>query len=337
MNEIDLRRKIIENTLVPHTAFNEGFRRMTQCFKYANGSAEPICTAIIGEARTGKTRLMEEFRLLHPITRQSEGLHVPILYVKTPSKPTVKGLVELLLQAIGDPKFHIGTENNKTMRLFTLMQRTGTMMIMIDEFQHFYDKGLRAVMPHVADWLKIFVDDCRISLVVGGLTSCQAVLDQNEQLAGRFLSRVEMPRFDWNNIDHQAEFIAILEAFQESIGEYFDLPDLGSDEMAFRCYCATGGLIGYLTKFLRQLVWDAIDDDRKMIALNHLAEAHQESVWDIQKISGIPNPFSKSFKLSASPEILEKINLIGKAIPEVNPPKRRTRKSSQKSATQQIF
>lgn len=303
MNEIDLRRKIIENTLVPHTAFNEGFRRMTQCFKYANGSAEPICTAIIGEARTGKTRLMEEFRLLHPITRQSEGLHVPILYVKTPSKPTVKGLVELLLQAIGDPKFHIGTENNKTMRLFTLMQSTGTMMIMIDEFQHFYDKGLRAVMHHVADWLKIFVDDCRISLVVGGLTSCQAVLDQNEQLAGRFLSRVEMPRFDWNNIDHQAEFIAILEAFQEGSG--------------------VGGRVIY--------------DDRKMIALNHLAEAHQESVWDIQKISGIPNPFSKSFKLSASPEILEKINLIGKAIPEVNPPKRRTRKSSQKSATQQIF
>ena len=335
---MDERQRIIENTLVPHTAFNEALVRMTQCFKYANGSTEPICTAIVGEARTGKTRVMEEFRLIHPIVRHNEGLYVPILYVKTPSKPTVKSLVELLLQALKDPKFHIGTENNKTMRLFMLMQRTGTRMIMIDEFQHFYDKGLRAVMHHVADWLKIFVDDSKISLVVGGLPSCQAVLDQNEQLAGRFLSRVEMPRFDWNNLEHRAEFMDILEAFQESIGKYFDLPNLDSDEMAFRCYCATGGLMGYLTKFLRQLVWDAIDEDRKIISLDNFEAAHCASVWDTNKISGVANPFSKFFKLSPSPETLEKISLIGKAVVESSAPRwRGGRQPKPKSATAKIF
>jgi hypothetical protein len=326
-------RHIVDSTLVPHTAFDRGSVRLEQCFTYADGAVEPICLAVLGESRTGKSRVLEECYANHAKVRDSEGLTIPILRVTTPSKPTVMGLVELMLQAMKDPKFDVGSENGKTMRLRKLMRGAGTRMVMIDEFQHFYDKVSHKVQHHVADWLKIVVDRAKVALVVAGLPGCRAVIDQNEQLAGRFLSPVILPRFDWNIDDHREEFIGILGAFQESIGEFFDLPKLDSAEMVFRCYCATGGLIGYLTKFLRQAVWDAMDDNRKTITLEHLAEAHEESVWMSSGVTDIPAPFRRSFVPLPSPDLLAKILHIGTPVEPVIAPRKRRPKPHENDIT----
>lgn len=322
-------RKIVERMLVPHTAFENASSRVNQCFEYADKAAEPICIAVIGESRTGKSRVLEECYVRHPQVRDADGLTVPILRVKTPSKPTVKGLAELMLRAMNDPIFDKGTENTKTIRLQRLMANASVRMVMIDEFQHFYDKGSHKVMHHVADWLKILVDDSRVALVVAGLPTCNAVLEQNEQLAGRFLSPIQMPRLDWKNDDHRAEFFGILGAFSDTIREHFDMPELGSAEMAFRCYCGTGGLIGYLTKFLRQAVWNAIDTGSKTITQRDLARAHNESVWDRDGVLGVPSPFNKGFFAMPSEDLLAKVGRIGTIVdPEPQFKKRspRTRK-----------
>lgn len=314
-------RYIVESTLVPHTAFERASARLEQCFHYAEQAVEPICVALVGDSRTGKSRVLEECFAAHPQERAPDGLLVPILRVKTPSKPTVKGLAELMLQAMGDPRFYAGTENAKTIRLRTLMRNAGTRMVMIDEFQHFYDKVSRKVMYHVADWLKILVDDSKVALVVAGLPECRAVLDQNEQLAGRFLSPILMPRFDWNVDDHREEFTGILAAFHESISAYFDVPRLDSADMAFRCYCGTGGLIGYLTKFLRQAVWNALDDNRKTISLGDLASAHDQGVWTQNGPAQLPSPFGRSFVPMPSEDLLAKIMRIGTASREATVPR----------------
>lgn len=315
-------RTIIETTLIPHTAFENALLRLEQCFNYANGTLEPICIALVGESRTGKSRALEECFLRHPRVRQLAGLNNPILRVKIPSKPTVKGLAELMLRALGDPKAHTGSENTKTMRLQSMMASTGVLMVMLDEFQHFYDKGSHKVMHHVADWLKILVEDAKVALIVAGLPSCRAVIDQNEQLAGRFLSPLFMPRFDWLNSSDREEFIAILGAFQESMGQHFDLPVLDGPEMAFRCYCGTGGLIGYLSKFLRQAVWNALDADTKIITLSELLQAHDQSVWAKDGPIGLPNPFDKSFSTSVTDDLVARIKRIGTPV-EAGPVLRR--------------
>lgn len=330
-------RHIVENTLVPHSAFDRAARRLEQCFAYTDGASEPICVAIVGESRTGKSRALEECYTSHLLERKPEGLYVPILRVKTPSKPTVKSLAELMLRALNDPRFDAGTENAKTIRLRTLMRNTGVRMVMIDEFQHFYDKGSHKVMHHVADWLKILVDDCKVALVVAGLPSCRAVLDQNEQLSGRFLSPIFMPRFDWKIDEHREEFIGILGAFQESLGEYFDLPALDSAEMAFRCYCGTGGLMGYLTKFLRQAVWNALDAGQKSISLADLANAHDAAVWSREGPLGISSPFSRSFFPLPSEELLAKVQRIGKPTEEISLPRNRATRARQSESVRHVL
>lgn len=301
---------IVDHILVPHTALEHAILRIDQCYKAAFGSAEPICIALIGESRTGKSRVLEHFASQHPKVRLDDGMRVPILRVRTPSNPSAKGLAEVMLRSIGDPNPNKGTETNMTARLICLLKATQTRMIMIDEFQHFYDKKSHKVMHHVADWLKLVADESQVALVVSGLPSCQAVLNQNEQLAGRFLAPIRMPRFDWNNPDLRAEFKAILGAFQEGLAK-FSMPQLDSDEMAFRFYCATGGLMGYVAKVLRQAVWNAIDSKSQIISLDNLAQAHHLSVYTDEKAGDLPLAFDYSFVAIPNESLLERVHAIG--------------------------
>jgi len=303
--------KIVERTLVPHTAFEIAVRRLEQCFQKADGASEPVCIAVVGESRTGKSRVLEECSSRHSSQRGPEGLAMPVLGVETPAKPTVKGLVTLMLREVGDPLYWAGTEMAKTIRLRALMRNTGTRMVIIDEFQHFYDKGTDKVIHAVADWLKVLVDKCKVALVVAGLPSCRAVLDQNEQLAGRFLAPIIMPRFNWQVDDEREEFIGILGAFTQSLRTQFDVPELDCDEMAFRIYCATGGLMGYLTKLLRQAVWNAVDEERGSISLADLARAHEDALWSPAVLPNLPRPFDGGFNLGPSEDLLQKIRRLG--------------------------
>src|SRR5271165_2731655 len=277
---------LVDRTLVSHAPFQAAVREIETCFEFAREASEPICIALIGPSRTGKSRVLDVCERQHPKVRREDGMYVPILRVTTPSKPTVKGLAEVLLEGMGAVDATRGTENERTRRVKYLMRNTGTRMLMIDEFQHFFDKGTKLIMHHVADWLKILVDETRCALVVAGLPSCQTVIDSNEQLAGRFHAPILMPRFSWQDLEQR-------------------------EEMAFRFYCATGGLIGYLTKILRRSVWHAVAAEKREITLEDLCDAHEKAVWCGRVPQPLPRPFARSFKLIPTVDLLREVSLIG--------------------------
>jgi hypothetical protein len=286
---------LVASTLVPHTAFNIARAQVEQAFKYASGAAEPTCIALIGESRTGKSRVLEDVFNDHRKLRKPEGSKVPILHVYTPSKPSVKSLAGLLLKTIGDPHWDKDSENTKTARLMTLMAAAETKMMMIDEFQHFQDKGTAKIAHHVADWLKVLVDECSLSLVVAGIPTCREVINCNEQLAGRFNAPILMPRFNWGVEENREEFMAIMGAFHSSLSQHFELPELDTEEMSFRFWMATGGLIGYLTHLLRKAVRNAIDNNSRDIGMEQFAIARQQALWQANPDNLIINPFDRAF------------------------------------------
>jgi hypothetical protein len=148
------------------------------------------------------------------------------------------------------------------------------------------------------------------------IPTCCAVIGLNEQLKVRFLAPIKMPRFYWEVDDDRAEFTAILEAFHTALYEYFELPELNSEDMAFRCYCATGGLMGYVSKMLRSCVWNAIDGNSSKITLEDLDKAHVESVWNPEELSSVERPFSRGFKTLPNRDLLDRIAAIGTATEE---------------------
>ncbi len=311
-----LTRNIIENCLIPHPAFEYGRNRIFQCFEYSRDTPEPICVAVVGESRTGKSRLIEEVRNGWKTKRTIEGLENPTVYIKVTNNPTVKGMVTQLLYSMGDPCFDKGTETVQTLRLKKLLRTSGTRALFLDEFQHLYNKR-KGLVEEATDWAKNMVEDAQISLVVSGLPICIDMINSNEQLEGRFLNPVIMSRFLWSDPESRERFSSIIDAFGEVISEHFDIPDFNCEDMSFRFYCASGGLIGYVTKILRQLIWDASSDCRSCITLQHLEIAYKKAVWQPIVLNDSSNPFSQVFK--SSDELFNLVAQIGTGVkPPVN-------------------
>jgi hypothetical protein len=228
-----------------------------------------------------------------------------------------------MLAALNVPDCERGTENEKSRRLRILMKETGTRMVMIDEFQHFYDRGKRQIMLHVADWLKVLIDETRSTIVVAGLPSCQVVINENEQLARRFMASIQLPRFSWTDPRQRGEFISILEEYYVQIAKDFKLPVLHSDEMAFRFYLATGGLIGYLSKLLRTTVRNAADRRKIAITLEDLNIAHSQAMWFDATLQEQLRPFARGFKSVETVDALNRANKVGTVTDPPSTPKRR--------------
>ena len=123
-----------------------------------------------------------------------------------------------------------------------------------------------------------------------------------------------MTRFQWREPNQRKQFIAILRSFHKEISKEFDLPDLSSDEMAFRLYLATGGVMGYVSKLFRQVLRNAVGyNGRPTITLKDLHVAHMQAIWSAQRIPDLPMPFEAGFQSSPTPEILDRVSRIGTA------------------------
>lgn len=309
-------RHIVEQTLVPHSAFELGVSRIKQCIELSRGASEPVCIAIVGESRTGKTRVLKSIIRAYPPQRRAEGLNVPVLRLSVPAKPTVKSLSEDVLRALGDPAFDKGTEISKTKRIAQLFAAAGVQALLLEEFQHFQEKTSHKTWEYVTDWLKVLVDATGVALVVGGLPRCLDVIHQNAQLAGRFLAPVIMPRFDWRQANDREEFLGITGAFGTALSRHFDLPALDSEEMGFRLYCATGGLMGYLTKLLRQATWNAIDLQDPRIRLEDLNRAYLQAIACEAQVPTHSRPFGATFQATADEHTLAAVRRIGLPVEE---------------------
>jgi len=115
------------------------------------------------------------------------------------------------------------------------------------------------------------------------------------------------------------------------------LPRFTGDEMAFRFYCGTGGLIGYLSKFLRQAVWNAIDANSKSIDLSSLLRAHSQSIWAQDGPTGLPSPFDRRFSTEVTDDLLARINKIGVPADEVRIPRNRAARQTGELGVQAVL
>lgn len=304
--------KLIDGTLIPHPGYQAVEQQLDVLYRTMEVSVDPMCLAITGDSRAGKSRALEMFELAHKPYRSPEGLKVPVLRVRVPSKPTAKLLAQTFLYKLRDPLYAKGSEGVLTCRLMKLIPEVGTRVIVLDEFQHFVDKATAGVQEYVTDWLKVFVDELNLGLVVAGLPNCMAVIYQNKQLRGRFFAPAEIKRFNWNDEDSRLDFIDVLAALQRAL-EPLSMPDLCSDDMAFRMYLACGGLMGFLMKIMRAAVTETALDGSMRISLDVLATAYVKAVvQDPIVVNRIGNPFKMDFKLVDQDRLIFLALQIGK-------------------------
>jgi hypothetical protein len=323
---------IVERKLISHSAFVAGLDRLEDCFRYAAGKAEAEGIAVIAPSGAGKSTLLATLAMNHEPFRSPDGMVVPILNIRVPANPTVKSLQTIIINALGESGSQRGTEGEKDRQVRVLLKKTGNRMIMLDEFQHFYDRGTRRIMIHVTDWLKGLIDDTRSTIVVAGLPEAQLVIEENPQLERRFLAPIQLPQFDWANVDDREEFLGILKEFHNTIAQEFETPVLFSEEMGFRFWSATNGLIAYLVKLLRHALRKAAIEERNVIRLADFAIARKASIWLGKWPAGMPKPFDAEFDLVPKVGTLDLVRRMGKINERVQVPAPRSAKKPQKQS-----
>lgn len=314
INNANVLKQLVETMLVSHTSFTHVTRVLDELYATSGTLRDSVGIFITGESRSGKTRITEECESRYPPSRTSIGRVVPVLRVEVPSKPTVKGLTSEMLAAFGDPSPDKGTEQDRTRRLLLFIRECKTRIIIIDEIQHFLDKTAQyKVIHHLTDWLKTLLNRSKIVIVVTGLPYAEALLNQNEQLRGRFNRTLHLPRFEWKDEKSRGEFLGLLDGFEELLSERFSLPNISNVELAYRFYLASGGLTGYVFNILRQAAWSVIDDSRNIIMLEDIDQAYKNVVsqMDQHDIS----PFSRGFNLIDA-SALKKASSVGKRVDE---------------------
>tara|TARA_R110001599_G_scaffold64023_3_gene179194 strand:+ start:850088 stop:851146 length:1059 start_codon:yes stop_codon:yes gene_type:complete len=322
----------LDSYVYMHAHFRHALSRIDALIERAKRYADPEIVILLGESRCGKSRLLDIIEQKWPAHRTEEKTYVPILSIRITSKPTVKGLLTQLIAKLGAPStIRYKTEQQQMQALITLLKRCGVRALMLDEFQHFLsDRG--QVNYSVADLFKYLSDEAQISIIFAGLPEAKGVIDANEQLAGRASAALRLPRFNWATAAGRDEFKQMLVGCARAF-EPIALPDLSSDEFAFRWYCASGGLIGLVLKIFRECLNTAAQKSYSALTLEDFDEAHRNAHYE-QAEKGF-RPFSKDFNPTPSRDAISHADDVGKSIEPVK--RKRDRPNSKPKESSPFF
>jgi len=326
VHSVDLHLRGLIDSIRINTAYCQlGMAALRQWFLAALSGAR-VTGLIIGVSGTGKTKLLEMFAALFPPYRDENGLKHRVVIVNVPSEPTPISLLEAMLLALGDPRPASGTRSAKTRRVINAIVAQGVLMLILDDLQRFVDRNSDLVLYSASECLKEILSNTGISIVCAGLPEARLVVDANEQLKRHFTSPVNIPRFNWSDEESRTAFVALLRAFQKRLS-MFEIPKLTGSEMALRVYLGTGGLIDFIAKILKQIVWDAMDRGSRKVTLKDMETAWSRALWDAEKLG--ENPFSENFEVRKDTE--QKIEAAKKINQRVERPiGKRHRKSALK-------
>lgn len=262
---------------------------------------DPECLALLGQFRTGKTTIIESFYSQYPRQILPETTYVPVLKAVVPAKATVSSLLETLLSALGDPLAYRSTIGVKQHRLHQLVRDCGVRMIILDEASHFVDRDSQRVLHDVSNTMKNLIKEQNIACVLVGLLYTEEVLRVNEQFGSLFGDPRLLAPFRWEPAYPETiqEFRQFLRQFEQQL----PLPTrtlLASKETAWRCFVATQGKVGYLTRLLRRSAEMAILQEAHSLTLEHLAVAFDQTLAG--KRHGLRNPFTGEIPETAGPE-----------------------------------
>ncbi len=95
------------------------------------------------------------------------------------------------------------------------------------------------------------------------------------------------------------------------------MPQLRSEEMSFRFYCASGGLIGYVAKILDWATKTAALESRTKLTLKDFDRAYMEAVWKKERSMLPQSPFSWRAIPTVTGQLLTSVQAFGEpGIPE---------------------
>jgi hypothetical protein len=306
------------NVTIPHAASTKVTERIELLAAAKDKREDPYCVALTGPAGAGKTFTLDALYEKNSSYETPEGTVHPWLKVTAPAVPTIKNLAAAIVTAL-DPgaSCRTSTESQITDRITRLLEECQTDVIWIDDFQHLYDRQNEKFFFDASNWLKNLIETKKNNktkrmLIVSGLDDAMKVINHNTQLRRRFRAKLALPCFSWSDKEQRKEFSACLFGFLEHLKSQFTLRHLDDAAFFFRCYCATGGLIGYLKRLFQEVVLSAYVCKKSAIGIEDFDLAYDLYLCSSQELQNIDyRPFSQEFNPIPTEQLLTLARLIG--------------------------
>ncbi|MBA6254721.1 MULTISPECIES: TniB family NTP-binding protein [unclassified Colwellia] len=260
---------------------------------YVHGRAvagEPCGLVISGPTGSGKSSILKYYKTTWD-DELPAGEPSPIVYIRTPSKPSEILMLESELKALGDPAPRKGTSNSKRERKEALIKNLHPKVFIYDDFQHVIEYRGTVVARQLLDELKNISEEYGVSLVFTGINTVEIGGLINEQINSRFSSLRRLKVMSTENDDEFNYFQEFLEDFSMTKG--ITNFDMASEDSVYRFAYACGGDLRILNHITNKALHYFNLSKDKEISLEHFVPAFDDVVseeWDDIKVNKV-NPF----------------------------------------------
>ncbi|MFC4352246.1 TniB family NTP-binding protein [Fodinicurvata halophila] len=302
-NENEIRKKLVDfkGTFVFHTEVMENWEKLKQLYHYGAMPGGSTQVTLTGPSRTGKSELLSVFTeemnreygdsFTSGVVPDVQFKSVPVLYVETPSKATLKTLASATLtELLGH---HVSTRESEASlvsRVRKALNYHKTRVLIFDEFQHLTNHGqLHSRSGHspAADFIKTLLNSGETSIVLAGMPEVRGVVKGDKQVLNRGWQNLTLDRFRLGSKKSHQRFVNCLKDFEDSV----PLPnryEFSTPEMAIRLHYATDGLIGLVSQLLRISIQKALEQGQDSLSYELIAYVYREQMW----AEGKEDPFS---------------------------------------------
>lgn len=289
----------IDTVIVNHARLQAASDGLEECIAWSEANKEPAGAVLVGDGGMGKTTICNAILSRYPSgikrTTSAEVDTVPAFYAAVPSPSSIKSLASELLKRLGAPRPGTGTASALTERLIVLLRSAETKIILLDEFQHLLadSKVGDARSNNVCDWIKTLVNNTGVTICLVGTPACEALVNSDLQLAGRFARRFRLYPLKLGTLVERGELegflIAISGKFKERLG-FSSVVDFSEYSNAVRVWAATGGNPRFVMRLLKEAAVLAWASGRKDLVTGDLAEAYAKGITQLAAKCNI-NPF----------------------------------------------
>ena len=246
-------RRDIETCELPHPMFVEHLATLKRRIDDALAGFAPKIVRVPGPSGVGKSSLIATLSRDYPETRIDGRRHVPVLVVAVPQSATAKLLPQSVLRALG-----IGVPARITAGalfdfMVTQLRLAGTRLIIFDEISHLVDEGSRVPPRASSDWLKALADTLDMTLILFGIPRLERLFSANEQLRRRAYPARHFLPYDASDAKQMAAYIACVTNYARLFAAAGYPIDVRPRVLTQQSYLLTGGLIGVLADFMREL------------------------------------------------------------------------------------
>lgn len=267
--DIRNRKEHVKKIIIGHPNYKEVFDRLKETHLLSVGSTQPDGVFLSGLTGVGKTTLLKDYAGSYPRKRIGGVTKVPILYFKVPVGASPKSVASQALYGLGDPNFERGTLVQLSTRLLSFVKKCKVEMIIIDEFQHLIDRDTQHVLNNASDWVKTFMEEAEVPVLICGMPESKKVFEVNYQLDRRFCIRQTLEAFKYRTKENQIEFRAFLNQVDQEL-PFSEPAFLADAHLSEKFYYATNGVPFYIMKILEQATVLAAKNGKDKLTENEL-------------------------------------------------------------------